>query len=136
MKTPLIIYPALVGMLFVACGEAEKDSYTQAMQDEVAAKGPLADDEVNTKKLEDARPLGQHELADTLQLPDPLKVILEKDAATSLDKIVKVRRYTEHATDYYEITFDNPVKEKQVITYDELGRIKSPELDRADRSGN
>lgn len=117
-------------MLFIACGEADKDSYTEAVQDEVATKGPLDDDDINMKKLEDPKPLGQHQLVDTLQLPDPLLVILQKDPATSLDKIKNVRSYTEHGTDYYEITFDNPVKEKQVITYDELGKIKSPDLDR------
>jgi hypothetical protein len=130
MKTQYILYPALVGMLFIACGEADKDSYTEAMQDEVATEGPLDDDDINMKKLEDPKPLGQHELVDTLQLPDPLLVILQKDPATSLDKIKNVRSYTEDGTDYYEITFDNPVKEKQIITYDELGKIKSPDLER------
>ncbi len=129
MKTQMIIYSAVVGMLCIACGESEKDSYTKAMQDEVAAKGPLEDDDINMKKLEAAKPLGQHELVDTLQLPDPLLVILQKDPATSLDKIKNVRRYNEHGTDYYEITFDNPVKEKQVVTYDNLGKTKSPDLD-------
>ncbi|GAB3234169.1 hypothetical protein GCM10027454_39340 [Algoriphagus aestuariicola] len=113
-------------MLFVACGESEKDSYTDAMQDEVATKGPLDGDDINMKKLEDAKPLGQHELVDTLQLPEPLIVILQKDPATSLDKIKDVRRFTEDAIEYFEITFDNPVQDKQVITYDNLGRIKSP----------
>ncbi|MBN7803258.1 hypothetical protein J0A67_20450 [Algoriphagus aestuariicola] len=126
MKTKLILYPAIVGMLFVACGESEKDSYTDAMQDEVATKGPLDGDDINMKKLEDAKPLGQHELVDTLQLPEPLIVILQKDPATSLDKIKDVRRFTEDAIEYFEITFDNPVQDKQVITYDNLGRIKSP----------
>lgn len=132
MKTQYILYPALVGMLFIACGEADKDSYTEAMQDEVATEGPLDDDDINMKKLEDPKPLGQHELVDTLQLPDPLLVILQKDPVTSLEKIKNVRIYTEDGTDYYEITFDNPVKEKQVITYDELGKIKSPDLERSE----
>ena len=132
MKTQYILYPALVGMLFIACGEADKDSYTEAMQDEVATEGPLDDDDINMKKLEDPKPLGQHELVDTLQLPDPLLVILQKDPATSLEKIKNVRAYTEDGTDYYEITFENPVKEKQVITYDELGKIKSPDLERSE----
>ena len=129
MKTQLILYPALVGMLFVACAEKESDSYTEAMQDEVATKGPLDDDDVNMKKLEDPKPLGQHALVDTLQLPDPLILILQKDPSTSLDKIKNVRRYSENAIDYYEITFDHPVKEKQVVTYDNLGMIKSPEVE-------
>lgn len=129
MKTQLLIYPILAGMLCIGCGPKESDSYTQAMQDEVASKGPLADDEVNTKKLEDAKPLGQHELVDTLQLPDPLMLILQKDPATSLDKIRNVRPYTEHGTNYYEITFTQPINGNDVITYDDLGRIKSPDTE-------
>ena len=69
-------------------------------------------------------------LVDTLQLPDPLMVILQRDSATSLDKITNVRKYTEHGTDFYEITFDNPVKAQQVVVYDELGKVKSPDLDK------
>lgn len=130
MKTHFIIYPALVGMLCIACGESEKDSYTDAMQDEVAAKGPLDGDKTNMKNLEDPKPLGQHQLVDTLQLPDPVILILQKDPATSLDKIKNVRRYSEDGTDYFEITFDNPVREKEVVTYDNLGKIKSPDLEK------
>lgn len=125
MKTKLIIFPALVGMLCIACGENEKSSYSEAVQDEVAVGG-----DNNTNDLEAPKPLGQHELVDTLQLPEPLMIILQKDSATSIDKIKNVRRYTEQATEYYEITFDNPVKENQVVTYDNLGRIKSPDLKR------
>lgn len=128
MKTQFIIYPALVGLLCIACGESEKDSYTDAMQDEVAAKGHSDGDETSMKNLEDPKPLGQHELVDTLQLPDPVLLILQKDPATSLDKIKNVRQYSENGTDYYEITFANPVKEKQIVTYDNLGKIKSPDL--------
>lgn len=117
MKTQLIIYPALVGMLFVACGEKEKNSYTEAMQEEVAME-PAAPIE----------PLGQHELVDTLLLPDPLKIILEKDEATSLENIKSLRKYNEEGTDYYEIVFVQPINGKDTITYDNLGKIKSPDL--------
>lgn len=128
MKTQLIIYPALVGALLLSCAEKESDSYTDAMQDEVSTDGALVGDETNLEKLDSPEPLGQHALVDTLQLPDPLLVILSKDPATAPDKIKNVRKFTEHGTEYYEITFDNPVKEMQVVTYDNLGKIRSPEL--------
>lgn len=118
MKTQLIIVPAMVGMLFMSCGESDKSAYTESVKDEVA----------NVEVVEDSKPLGQNELIDTLQLTEPLRIILNKDSATAVNKIREVRKYTENGTDYFEITFDNPVKEMQVITYDELGKVKSPNL--------
>lgn len=125
MKIKMIIYPAMVGILSIACGGNDKSSYSEAVEDEVAVGG----DRENLNNMEDAKPLGQHELSDTLQLPEPLMIILNKDPMTSLDKIKSVRRYTEQTTEYYEITFDTQVEENQVVTYDNLGRIKSPDLD-------
>lgn len=119
-----------MGLLCFSCGEKTSDSYTEAMQDEVATKGPLEDDEVNTKTLDGVEPLGQHELIDTLQLPDPLLVILRKDPATTPDKIRNVREFNENGTDYYEITFEDSVGEDRVVTYDNLGKVRSPELDK------
>ncbi|WP_343850590.1 hypothetical protein [Algoriphagus jejuensis] len=118
MKTQLIIYPAMIGMLMLSCAENDKSAYTESVKEEVA----------NAGTMEDPKPLGQHELIDTLQLSEPLRIILNKDSATAVHKIRNVRKYTEDGTEYYEITFDNPVEEMQVITYDELGKIKSPDL--------
>lgn len=129
MKTHLIILPALVGMLLLSCDQKEKSAYTEAMQDEVVTKRSLNDEDVNIERMEDTQP-GSFELADTLELPDPLLLVLRKNSSTSPDKIRNVRKYTEQGTDFYEITFDNPVKEKQLVTYDNLGKFKSPNLDR------
>lgn len=127
MKIKMIIYPAMVGIFSFACGGNEKDAYTEAVENEVSVGG----DRENLNNMEDAEPLGQHELSDTLELPDPLVIILNKNPETSLDRIKSVRRYTEQAIDYYEITFDTQVKENRVVTYDDLGRVKSPDLDSA-----
>ncbi len=129
MKTHLIILPALFGTLLFSCDRKEKDSYTEAMQEQVAEKGSSDGEDENTE-MEDNQPFGSFELGDTLQLPDPLMLILKKDPLTSPDKIRNIRKYTENGIDYYEITFDNPVKEMQLVTYDDLGRIKSPNLDK------
>ncbi len=125
MKIKMIIYSALVGILSISCGGNDKSAYSEAVEDEVAVGG----DRENLNNLEAPKPLGQHELADTLELPDPLVIILNMDSETSLDKIKSVRRYTEQSIDYYEITFDTKVEVNQVVTYDDLGRIKSPDLD-------
>lgn len=130
MKTYPILSVAAACVLFFSCAEKGTDSYTDAMRDEVATGGTVVGDESNLEKLEAPEPLGQHQLVDTLQLPDPLLVILSKDPATAPDKIKNVRRYTEDGTQYYEITFIAPVRDMEVITYDDLGRIKSPELER------
>jgi len=129
MKTNLIISTALVGILLLSCDQKEKNSYSEAMQDEVVTKRSLNNEDGNIERLEDNQ-LDSFELADTLELPDPLLLVLRKNSSTSPDKIRNVRRYTEQGTDFYEITFDNPVKEKQLVTYDNLGKFKSPNLDR------
>lgn len=125
MNIKMIIYPAMVGILSIGCGGSDKSSYSEAVENEVAVGGENED----LNNMQDEKPLGQHQLSDTLELPDPLMIILNKNPETSLDKIKSVRRYTEQATDYYEITFNNPVNEKRVITYDNLGKVKSPDLD-------
>lgn len=127
MNIKMIIYPAMVGILSIGCGGNDNGAYSEAVEDEVAVGG----DSEDLNNMENPEPLGQQELSDTLELPDPLMIILNKNPETSLDKIKNVRRYTEQATDYYEITFDNPVNEKRVITYDNLGKVKSPDLDSA-----
>ena len=130
MKTQFVIYPAMVGMLYFSCAKKEKDPYTKSMEEQTAARGPLQEDKENMKKLEGTEPLGSHALEDTLLLPDPVKIILKRDSATALHKIRKVRRYTEDGMTFYEITFDTQVGEDQVITYDDHGKIKSPDVDR------
>ncbi|WP_026968758.1 hypothetical protein [Algoriphagus terrigena] len=130
MKTQLIIYPALIAMILLSCEEKPKGTYTEAMKDEVVADGSLAGD---VPALDSPEPLGQHELVDTLQLPEPVLIILRKDPATAPDKIKDVRRYNEQGTDYFEITFVEPVNGRDTITYDNLGKIKSPELGEPDR---
>ena len=127
MKIKMIIYPAMVGILSISCGGNDKSAYSEAVEDEVSVGG----DQENLNNMEDAEPLGQHELSDTLGLPDPLVIILNKNPETSLDKIKSVRKYTEQAIDYYEITFDTQVEENRVVTYDDLGKVESPDLDSA-----
>jgi hypothetical protein len=125
MKTGLIIYSALLGTLLLSCAEKERDSYTTAMKDEVVADGTRSDEGT---ALPSPEPLGQHQLVDTLQLPEPLLIILQKDNATAPENIKSLRQYTEHGTQYFEIVFSPPVNGDDTITYDNLGRIKSPEL--------
>lgn len=127
MNIKMIIYPAMVGILSFSCGGNDKSAYSEAVEDEVAVGG----DDENLNNMQDPDPLGQHELSDTLQLPEPLVIILNKSPETSLNKVKSVRRYTENAIDYYEITFDTQVEENRVVTYDDLGRVKSPDLDSA-----
>ena len=125
MKNQSIIYLGVAGLLMFSCAEKETDSYTDAMKEEVVNDAAMADGELQSETPE---PLGQHALVDTLGLPAPLMLILSKHPETAPDKIRNVREYTEQGTDYYEITFDNPVEDMQVITYDNLGKIKSPDL--------
>jgi hypothetical protein len=129
MKTNLIICSALVGAFLFACDKKEKDSYTDAMHEEVVSDGTRQDERA---AMQSPEPLGQHELVDTLQLPQPLLIILKKDPATSPERIKSVREYTEDAIQYYEVVFNEPVKGEDTITYDNLGRVKSPELQRKD----
>lgn len=114
-------------MLLLSCAEKPKDSYTEAMKDEVVADGPVAAD---GSALDSPEPLGQHALVDTLQLPNPVLIILQKDPATAPDNIKSLRRYTEDGTEYFEIVFTQPVNGEDTITYDNLGKVKSPELDK------
>ena len=127
MKTQLIIYPALIGMLLLSCAEKEKDAYTEAVKEEVVADGPLSAD---GSALDSPEPLGQHALVDTLQLPNPVLIVLRNDPATTPDKIKSLRRYAEDGTDYYEIVFTQPVNGQDTVTYDNLGKVKSPDLEK------
>ena len=126
MKTKLIIYSALAGMLLFSCGEKPNDSYTEAMTDEVIADGPVSAD---GSELDSPEPLGQHALVDTLQLPNPVLIILQKDPATAPEKIKSIRPYNEEGTDYFEIVFTEPVNGEDTITYDNLGKVRSPDLE-------
>lgn len=129
MKSRYIIYPAMVGSLLFSCENKESDSYSDSLKEHMKEDRESVQEEVKPENLAEADSLDFEEVSKLLGIPEPLVIVLQNDTATSVDKIQDIRKFTEDGTTFYEITFFENIGEDNVITYDDLGKIRSPDLE-------
>lgn len=129
MKSRYIIYPAMVGSLLFSCENKESDSYSDSLKEHMKEDRESVQEDVKPENLAEADSLDYEEVSKLLGIPEPLMIVLQNDTATSVDKIQDIRKFTEDGTTFYEITFFENIGEDNVITYDDLGKIRSPDLE-------
>lgn len=129
MKSRYIIYPAMVGSLLFSCENKESNTYSESLKEHIKEDRETVQEEVKPENLGEADSLDYEEVSKLLGIPEPLVIVLQNDTATSVDKIQDIRKFTEDGTTFYEITFFENIGEDNVITYDDLGKIRSPDLE-------
>lgn len=129
MKSRYIIYPAMVGSLLFSCENKESDSYSDSLKEHMKEDRESVQEDVKPENLAEADSLDYEEVSKLFGIPETLVIVLQNDTATSVDKIQDIRKFTEDGTTFYEITFFENIGEDNVITYDDLGKIRSPDLE-------
>ncbi|SFA85588.1 hypothetical protein [Algoriphagus aquimarinus] len=125
MKTQLVIYPAMIALLCMSCGEDKKDTYEESIEAQNEMSGPMHEGDTNMVKRDGTLLDGAIDQADTVKLPTQVLEVISNDKALSVDKIRSKRKFTENGITYYEIKFMTPDEKTQSMIFDETGKIKS-----------
>jgi hypothetical protein len=124
MKSPLIIYPAMLALLFTACDEKKADATEEGIEAQNDLSGALHENQ-DTAPRDGTLIQGALDQMDSVHLPDVVDNKIKKDAILSQEPITAVKRITEGGVDYYEVRFLSKDGSIKTLVYDEKGTVKS-----------
>ena len=123
MKSQLVIYPAMLAMLFTACDENKVDATEDSIEAQNEMNGAAHEEDTSMVKRDGTLLPGAVDQIDSLSLPASVTTRINKDAILSKEQISGTRRFTENGTTYYEVKFHSKDGQIKTIVYDENGTI-------------
>jgi len=124
MKSPLIIYPAMLALLFTACDEKKVNATEESFEAQDEISGPLHEQDTDMVKQDGTLLPGAVEQFDSIPLPAKVTDKINADATLSKDSISGTKKFIEDGVTYYEVRFNSKSGETKTVVYDEDGKLK------------
>ncbi|MEB2782356.1 hypothetical protein U3A58_18345 [Algoriphagus sp. C2-6-M1] len=127
MKTQLIIYPAMIVTLFIACDDKNDNRHMEGNEDHSEMNGSMQESDTNMVKRDGTLLSGTIDQMDSVHLPAPVIKKIKEDAMLSKEKINEIRKFIEDDLTYYEIKFTTANTETKTVIFDENGKVRTKE---------
>lgn len=125
MKTQLIIYPAMLALLFAGCDEKKDDNANESVieaQNEIS--GEQHEDDTSMVKHDGTLLPDAVDQMDSVALPASVREKINQDAMSLNREITGSREFTENGQTYYEVSFRSEKEGATKVIYDATGKIK------------
>jgi len=124
MKSPLVIYPAMIAMLLTACSETNNMSTEESVEAQNEISGEIHEGDTAMVKRDGTLLDGAIDRADSVNLPSTVVNEIEADGTLSKGDIVSTRKITENNQTFYEVKFSTENSGSKTVIFDENGGIK------------
>lgn len=125
MKTKLVIYPAMIALLCISCGERGDGAYEESIEAQNEISGAMHEKDTNMVKRDGTLLDGTLDQSDSVTLPTPVLDAISNDNSIQQGKIRNKRMFTENGITYYEVDLLTIDEKNKKIIFDENGKIKS-----------
>jgi Iap family predicted aminopeptidase len=122
MKTPLVIYPAMIAMLLTACGERNDAATEESIDAQNKISGEMHEGDTALVKRDGTLLEGAMDKVDSISLPSTIVNEIEADATLSKGDIVSTRKFAENNQTFYEVKFSVENNGSKTVVFDENGK--------------
>jgi hypothetical protein len=124
MKTPLVIYPAMIALLLTACGENSDKAFEKSVEAQNEISGEAHERDTALVKRDGTLLDGAMDKIDSVSLPSTVVNEIEANASLSKNDIVSTRKFVEDDQTFYEVKFSTENNETKTVIFDGNGKVK------------
>jgi hypothetical protein len=125
MKSPLILYPAMLALLLTACDEKKVNATEESIEAQNEMSGPVHEQDTDMVKQDGTLLPGALDQVDSVPLPNVVTNKIKGDSILSKEPISQTRQFIEGGKTYYEVKFLSSDGKIKTLIYGEDGAIKS-----------